>query len=748
MNQIITTENYIDDVRAFLPKLIEASELVVPLFHAFEMEQTWPSFGEIVEGMDDLYRALQSIQQEISDVEEYSSLHLFLNGALEQFGAKFQMLNQNVDDENYIGAADSLQFELIPLFKLLKSGLGESGSVRERRFADNMAFLKRAYPDIFSQLQFAAANATAYQIEYNRYGVVNLTIERDSGERKRLLGLNHMKQITDWAKGLASTASEHQAIILYGFGLGDYAMALTEACPKHQLYIYEPEPQILLAALQIVNMEQLLSRAKVAFFGLASSKEQRREQFIKAAIFEQKPLCIAAAPAYASSFASEVTDFRHEAEMAFYNYVNHVRIYQRLGLSWVKNGLFNMPAVLQSPPLSRLKTALNGKTVIVVGGGPSLEQDIVQLKKLKAHAFVIAAGSAVQTLLYHEIIPHLIVSIDGAVANAQAFQHLNLSNIPMLFSPTVHFEVIEPLQREQLVHFFVGSDWVSRYFLELGDQDPVFRSNHTVTGTAVQAAIYMGCQEIIFAGQDFSYPNNQMYAVGAKHVSETIMAKSVESADITVQNVHGSVNRTTYALALALADIEELLAEHADIRFINTSQTGAKIKHTLWEPMESVYKRLKNQQVLELELDNQLKAAAPYNESRKNHILSKLASLPKNMEECSEKLTSIVSQIGKLEQQSRININKCNRMMEKIDSDWEFVVKSDVFNGLYLQSSRVAIENFEHHLHLLTEARSLQEQIAFYREHMQPLIKVLLDQAKPLMEIIEALQQRLSSLSS
>jgi hypothetical protein len=69
-----------------------------------------------------------------------------------------------------------------------------------------------------------------------------------------------------------------------------------------------------------------------------------------------------------------------------------------------------------------------------------------------------------------------------------------------------------------LMHAFFDIDHLTHYLMKLTETDPIFASSATVTGTAIQAAVHLGCKEIIFIGQDFSYPNNQYYTEGVAHV--------------------------------------------------------------------------------------------------------------------------------------------------------------------------------------------------------------------------------------
>src|SRR5690606_30190597 len=128
---------------------------------------------------------------------------------------------------------------------------------------------------------------------------------------------------------------------------------------------------------------------------------------------------------------------------------------------------------------------------VVVGSGPSLAMDIEKLKQLRDRVIIIAAGSSIQILLAHGLIPHLVVSMDAGEANRRVFAKIDISEIPFLYIPTIKHTSIKSEDSPYLMHAYFDIDSLSRYVMGITNEDVVFSSTATVTSTALQAAAYL-----------------------------------------------------------------------------------------------------------------------------------------------------------------------------------------------------------------------------------------------------------------
>lgn len=737
-------EGIIEDIKPFLPKLIQACETVVEILYRPMSAGSWEQLGDVVEGMDDLYRTLSSVHSEMVNGDRYYVLEPSIARFIESLKHNFQAMNACIDEENYAGASDFLKYELIPLFQQLQIEFGEEKKDLEYRFSVNMSYFQKKYPKLYEQLNKISRDQYKYQLFYSKNGLPNLCVIND-GKPEFLYSLyNPVHACQRWVERIAEKVEDKTYIIQYGFGFGYHALRYVEEYPEHKLCIFEPDEQILLAAMCVFDMRDIFDRLPIVDFVVGIDKVERDRMFFRFLKFMKGEPQIIALPIYDRLRNFDQRGFSKDAQIAILNYASSVSIYEKQGLQWLTNSMYNLAATLTTPSIQGLKNRLNGMTAVIAGAGPSLEADIELLKRLKDHAFIIAAGTTIQSLLHFGIRPHLIVSMDGTEGNYNAFKGLDLKGIPLLFTPMVQYKIIDD-KKDQLFHVHFINDLASKYFLKLRNTDTVFHSNHSVTGTAIHAAAFLGCKEIIFTGQDLSYPNENMYSPGARHLAKDKNDTIIKTADLTVENVIGTTNRTNQAMNLTLEDIGEVAGRYSEIRFINTTKMGAKIKNTTWMPMEDVLKRLQGKRIEADFFIKEMENLQLYEQNRIDRTRNEIITYPEQIKTFEERLKRIDQHINKLAELSRVNPKKCFTTFNNIDSEWKKIVDSGPFNSFYCMVLRNDVNAFERDLPELTNQSNLIKKSELAQSIMQPFIRKMLERIPELMEIAIETKRRVEA---
>ncbi|CAM4477244.1 hypothetical protein FHS16_004720 [Paenibacillus endophyticus] len=737
----------IEDIRFFLPKLIEACLVVEDMLHAPMTEQSWLQFGDMVEGMDDLYKTLNDIQVELAEKASYHPMHDSVIRALASIKAKFGAMNLSMDQDDYMGASECIRFELIPTFQQLAVEFGDVKSKREQFFAANMQYLKNSYHKVYSQIHIQLIDHRHYHVAYARNGMPTLSISVANGKPLQVYSqFNPVNEAKSWINKMAGTARVKSKVLMYGFGYGYHAKEYAAVYSEHSLFLYEPDIQVLLAAMSVMDIESLFESLNIIGFAVGTSKDVVDDMLKRFNQYSSDSPNIVVLPVYRKIKAEELKVIYSYAEKAIMDHNNGIYNFKKFGVEWTRNSMYNLRSLLAAPSIEGMKNKMDGVTAVIVGAGPSLEVDIDYLRKLKEHAFIIAAGTSIQTLLHYGIEPHLIVSIDGSEGNYKAFQPLEVNHIPLLFAAMINYRIIEH-RVNRLLHVHLKSDSTIEHFMGVqAMENAVFKTTHSVTGTAVQAAIYMGCKDIVFAGQDLSYSGTQVYASGAKHLSAEQNETRIREATLTVENVQGAINRTNNGMKAMLYNLEELLSQYPEIRFVNTTHLGAKIKHTSWEPMIEVLQQLNNRVIHEDFLIKEMVGLQSYSKKQAMEIYEGIAQLPEQMKVCESQCREIVSQIGLLTGLCRTNAKKCLSTIREIDRHWEIVTSSNPFKGLYMRACRGELKQFEGELSKLNAATTLRDQVIFYRNHMEPLIKTMIDRSAELMDIVKESKQRIETV--
>ncbi|ANY66970.1 hypothetical protein BBD42_11185 [Paenibacillus sp. BIHB 4019] len=740
--QQISVEDVLDNIRPFLPELINACQFVADRLYQSMEQETWDKFADVLEGMDDLYRTLNSIHLEMAPS---AVLGPYLKMFIAEFSSKFQTMNNFMDEEQYREAGDCIHYELNPLFQQLEITISGSRTIEEQKFGANIGYIKAKLPKLYDQIIKIDTDNDVYQTMNAKNGEPNLYVTMTEKAPIYLYSTYNPHDEADrWVQHLAEKVKGKDNIIIYGVGFGYHISAYLDAYPDHNVYLYEPDEQIFLAAMKSVELKKLLDRPQIKDFVVGGNASQQAKLFYKFLRYMKGEPEILSLPIYQNLMGDKVAQFCNDAIIAIMNYDSSYRLYEKFGREWLENSLYNLSTTLSTPPITNMKSKLEGFSAVIVGAGPSLEADIKHLSQLKDHAYIIAAGSTIQSLLHFGVTPHLIISMDGTDANYNVFRDLELSHIPLLYTPMIKYKIIDK-KWNYLFHMHFYNDVASKKIMDLPGQDPLFNSNHSVTGTAIQAAIYMGCKEIIFTGQDLSYPNDRVYAPGAKHFKDEKLEQQIEAATLVVENVNGTMNRTSNLMKLTLADIESVLEGYPDVQFINTTAMGAKIKYTTAEPMEQVVRRLSHKKTDENFFIKEIKEASHYKNERLQMIKNRVFRMPEELKSYEEGLKAINKNIEKLPELSRKNPQKCFTLIKTIESDWKVAINSQPFQVFCFMLFRNALSEFERDLPELAEENNMIKKAKLAQEIMKPLVVKLLDEIPRMKELVDETVKRVEA---
>ncbi|QHW32603.1 motility associated factor glycosyltransferase family protein [Paenibacillus rhizovicinus] len=726
-HETISFESVLEDVKDFLPRLIGACGSVSELFYVPVTEQTWTEFSEFLEGTNDLYKTVVWLRSELEPRANIDVFYTVIAGFADQLAYKFSEMNRLMDEEQYVHAADYLKYELLGLFQAFAMKLGEKQEIIALRVEKNMAYLKEHYPNVYDQLHNIQLDHMNYQITYASNGSPNLYIRTDDN-RSLYMYSNYVPEYeaAQWVESQRDAMVDKTNIIVYGIGLGYHLSELARKYPLYNFFIYEPDEQVLLATVQAIDLEQLFSQLKIDWFFIGDNKMQRHRVFFQFANLAKGDTAILSLPVYDKLNAAMKLTFFEDAKVAIKHYGMSARTMAYYGIQIYQNRMYNMSHLINTPSIMGMKNKLKGSKAVIVGAGPSLEKDIELLRKLKDHAFIIAAGSAIQSLMHFGITPHLVVTLDYSEANNRAFSHMDIDDVPILYSPQLKYKILD--HKKKLMHFLMRNDYEAYYHLACESDEPLFSTTPSVTGPTVEAMIYMGCDEIVFTGQDFSYPSEHMYAAGAKHVDEEQNHTIISGAKLEIENVRGGMNRTNDMMQVTLGEIEKVLESNSHIKFTNSSQVGAKIKHTEWESMESVLRRLGGEKLPSDAFDKAMQEhLRPYDAKRKSVIYDRLIRTPDELEHIETTLRKIDRKLRALPALSRVKPQKCHKEMIDIEVMWGTVVHTKVFEYALGATLSNEIRNFDRDVKEVVEEINLVRKADLFCQVLGAISKAIVE---------------------
>ncbi|MCD6326827.1 motility associated factor glycosyltransferase family protein [bacterium] len=339
-----------------------------------------------------------------------------------------------------------------------------------------------------------------------------MSVKTESGEHKLM---HSDKDPLKEAREHVSTVKLEEAdyLIVLGFGLGYHVVEAVNRIPRGcPVFIIEQSPDIFKAAIHVHDFTPILAKPEVKIFvgtDLHEIMPALQEDFKK---FKYHNIKIVIHPPSAALFPRyrEVMDNLYRVLKIVQINVNTLRFFSRI---WLKNNLRNLPAIVKSPGVKSLFGRFPNKPAILVSAGPSLDNNIDELKRAKGKAVLLCADTSLRPLLSRGIKPDFVLAIDAQPITYRHFAGLDVSGINLIGVTRLPPELIA-LFGDRV---FLASDmnnivWeqLEPYFEKLG----LMGSGSTVAVLGFDLAREMACDPIIFVGQDFSYSYGRAYADG------------------------------------------------------------------------------------------------------------------------------------------------------------------------------------------------------------------------------------------
>ncbi|WP_169787857.1 motility associated factor glycosyltransferase family protein [Alicyclobacillus ferrooxydans] len=244
---------------------------------------------------------------------------------------------------------------------------------------------------------------------------------------------------------------------------------------------------------------------------------------------------------------------------------------------WAENFMLNIPYFINSKVITDLEDSWMKKPVIIVGAGPSLEKNIHLLHRAKGRALIVCCDTAYRIMKRHDIVPDLIVTVDGTPANAEHMAGIDYSDAPLLADYYSHYDIIANHKNNKI--FIETIDFHQNWWDKVSPfrkQKASIVSGGSVATLAFSFARRIGANPIILIGVDLSYPGGMYYAKGAIHDDRTVEDVKKTRQLIEVTDLNGSTTYTTSDYYYYLQWFERQAKESTDGRlYINATEGGA-----------------------------------------------------------------------------------------------------------------------------------------------------------------------------
>ncbi|WP_197029254.1 motility associated factor glycosyltransferase family protein [Alicyclobacillus macrosporangiidus] len=237
----------------------------------------------------------------------------------------------------------------------------------------------------------------------------------------------------------------------------------------------------------------------------------------------------------------------------------------------------NRDAVRPENVFTGMRDRYAGSMGIVVAAGPSLNEAIPWLPQCaRAGAVILSVGQVLRKLLQNGVVPQYVLVTDGQEFVAEQLKDLPVGPLPTLIcTPTVHPNLRDTYGGDILWAMQRGYA-PSEELAERHGWD-TFEVGGSVATLALSVAHHLGCDPIVFVGQDLAYVDGKSHAEDTHHQHIFIHGDSFRR--IWTESVTGEEIETTLSWNSFRHWIERFIRDHPDRTYLNASR-GAHIAGT------------------------------------------------------------------------------------------------------------------------------------------------------------------------
>jgi hypothetical protein len=387
--------------------------------------------------------------------------------------------------------------------------------------ADNLAALRETNPSLADRLA-RLGPADQLDLQPSRSGPPTVRVAGSDGVARLLHSaydpLREAKALVD-----ANLHPDALCYVLCGFGLGYAAAEMLDRLPDDAAVVAaEPSDALLAAAFGQHDFSAAI-RARRLVFLTSPQLSHVHEQLGALNLHMAAGLRLVvwpAAEATAGPFFAEVrkavTDYVAFARMTLVTVlINHEKT--------LVNVANNLGRYVTTPPMEILRNRFPGRCAVVISAGPSLNGSLPTLRRIADRVVLIAVQTALRPLLDAGIRPHFVTTLDYGEVGAKFFQDLpagQLAGVHLVAEPKAHWKVVDTFAaavegtgRPAMISMN-GNDSISLLLGDAAVGRDKLPPGATVAHLAFYLAQYMGCNPIVFVGQDLGFTHHSYYTPG------------------------------------------------------------------------------------------------------------------------------------------------------------------------------------------------------------------------------------------
>lgn len=461
-----------------------------------------------------------------------------------------------------------------------------------------------------------------------------------------------------------SGVDEKNILIIFGLGAGDHIKELRNKFKNNKIIVLDPIENLK----EAVNYDGWMDRDKNLFVVCGESNSFMETLSEHLGDYNLDYTKIVYFSRYNDIFADEVKELLLLIRNFYTGLLISRNTQMKYNRKWFELFISNLKYILSGDPIDEYKDKYKNIPAIVVSAGPSLEKNIDELKKLNGEMIVLTAARTLDVILRKNIKFNFLVVIDPQDNTYKLIEkNIDKINEKLLFYQYTNAEVVKNHKGGKI--YYLDDIGISKNLNKKTDE---LFSGGSVAHTMTDFARYLGCNPIVYIGQDLAYTGEKSYSSFSENLDGTWKYDDVKSSDdIWVESVDDDKVRTSIVYNLFREKIEKLVEAYSDRIFINATEGGARIKGTVEMKLSDVIERYRDTKIKVCEELADTRDDEEMEREYQKSLSDIMKYLNKLEEECSEALSN-VDKLKKLDiKNDNYKINKIFKKLNRIDDNFK-----------------------------------------------------------------------------
>jgi len=399
-----------------------------------------------------------------------------------------------------------------------------------------------------------------------------------------------------YSQSIKNAVSRHDFIVIFGLGLGNL-LDYTHQKSISNLILYEPDLNILRFTFEYVDLSIYFADGRL----YVSDSIQDCTSYLEEKYLLDDKIEFVYLKNYCLQHSSEFNVLLERIYNVCNSKIIDMNTTKKLSKDWVKNEFANLMTDKVTYPLNILKNKFKGKTALILGAGPSLKDNLENIKKHRDKFVIFAVHRTLDTLINNDIIPDFCVVVDAKwLVYALNPEHKRFEEINFIADIKADRYIQQLPSKNFFIYYSKNNIIGDKLKTKLSDDIELLETGGTSTICAYRCAVYLGFKNIIFAGIDLAFKDDTVYCDGkiaAANDTHSVKIQNIVREITKVKSITGEYVTTRADYANFIKQFETIFSQDRNSNIYNLTTFGAFINGMKYKPLDEIISSLDFQDI-------------------------------------------------------------------------------------------------------------------------------------------------------